>query len=66
MFLFSPLNPLPFISGEIWKPEDALASYGRVLGLIDPTENSVMLFKMYLKQKHHPDWGNRRLSEAGL
>ena len=34
VFLFSPLKPLPFISGEIWKPEDALASYGKVLGLI--------------------------------
>lgn len=34
VLLFSPLNPLPFISGEIWKPEEALVSHGKELGLI--------------------------------
>lgn len=28
-----PLNSLPFISGEIWKPEEVLASRGKGLGL---------------------------------
>lgn len=34
VLLFLPLNLLPFISGEIWKPEDALASYGEGLAPI--------------------------------